>query len=67
MIVGGERVAFERVRSLFDDIGANVYHMGAKEAAVFCHEELGAGRLNGRHDLLFHYSVLGECLPLMRI
>ncbi len=28
VIVGGESVAFERVRSLFDDIGANVYHMG---------------------------------------
>ena len=28
VIVGGESVVFERVRSLFDDIGANVYHMG---------------------------------------
>ena len=28
VIVGGEPAVFERVRSLFDDIGANVYHMG---------------------------------------
>ena len=28
VIVGGESATFERVRSLFDDIGANVYHMG---------------------------------------
>ena len=28
MIVGGESATFERVRGLFDDIGANVYHMG---------------------------------------
>ena len=38
-----------------------------EEAAVFCHEELGIGRLNERHDLVFHQSVLGECLPLIRI
>ena len=28
VIVGGEAAVFERVRPLFDDIGANVYHMG---------------------------------------
>ena len=28
VIVGGEPAVFERVRSLFDDIGTNVYHMG---------------------------------------
>ena len=28
VIVGGEYAVFERVRSLFDDIGTNVYHMG---------------------------------------
>ena len=28
VIVGGESATFERVRSLFDDIGANAYHMG---------------------------------------
>lgn len=28
VIVGGEHAVFERVRGLFDDIGANVYHMG---------------------------------------
>ena len=38
-----------------------------EHAAVFCHEELGVGRLNERHDLVFHQSVLGECLPLIRI
>ena len=38
-----------------------------EEAAVFSHEELGIGRLNERHDLVFHQSVLGECLPLIRI
>ncbi len=38
-----------------------------EEAAVFCHEELGIGRLNERHDLMFHQSVLDECLPLIRI
>ena len=38
-----------------------------EEAAVFCHDELGIGRLNERHDLVFHQSVLGECLPLIRI
>ena len=28
VIVGGESAAYVRVRGLFDDIGANVYHMG---------------------------------------
>ena len=37
------------------------------EAAVFCHDELGIGKLNEDHDLTFHQSVLGECLPLVRI
>ena len=37
------------------------------EAAVFCHDELGIGKLNENHDLTFHQSVLGECLPLVRI
>lgn len=37
------------------------------EAAVFCHEELGIGKLTEGHDLTFHQSVLGECLPLVRI
>ncbi|MCY3793297.1 MAG: hypothetical protein OXG51_02850, partial [Gammaproteobacteria bacterium] len=37
------------------------------EAALFCHEELGIGLLNQRHDLTFHQSLLGECLPLIRI
>ena len=37
------------------------------EAAVFCHEELGIGKLNEGHDLTFHQSVLGGCLPLVRI
>ena len=36
-------------------------------AALFCHEELGIGRLNNHHDLTFHRSLLGECLPLIRI
>lgn len=38
-----------------------------EEAAVFCHEELGIGLLAERHDLTFHQSLLGECLPLIRI
>ena len=38
-----------------------------EEAVVFCHEELGIGRLNERHHLTLHQSVLGECLPLVRI
>ena len=38
-----------------------------EEAAVFCHDELGIGVLNDDHDLTFHQSVLGECLPLIRI
>ena len=38
-----------------------------EEAAVFCHEELGIGLLSERHDLTFHQSLLGECLPLIRI
>ena len=38
-----------------------------EEAAVFCHDELGIGKLAGRHHLTFHRSVLGECLPLVRI
>ena len=37
------------------------------EAALFCHDELGIGRLNELHDLTFHRSLLGECLPLIRI
>ena len=37
------------------------------ESVLFCHEELGIGRLNGSHDLTFHQSVLGDCLPLVRI
>ena len=37
------------------------------EAALFCHEELGIGRLTATQDLTFHHSVLGECLPLVRI
>ena len=38
-----------------------------EEAAAFCHDELGIGILNEDHDLTFHQSVLGECLPLIRI
>ena len=38
-----------------------------EEAAVFCHDELGIGQLHERHDLTFHQSVLGECLPLIRV
>ena len=34
---------------------------------LFCHHELGIGKLNGLHDLTFHCSILGECLPLVRI
>ncbi len=37
------------------------------EAALFCHQELGIGKLTDTHDLTFHHSVLGECLPLIRI
>lgn len=37
------------------------------EAAAFCHDELGIGKLSEGHDLTFHQSVLGECLPLVRI
>ena len=37
------------------------------EAAAFCHDELGIGKLTEGHDLTFHQSVLGECLPLVRI
>ena len=37
------------------------------ETAMFCHNELGIGRLRDSHDLTFHQSVLGECLPLIRI
>ena len=37
------------------------------DAALFCHEELGIGRLKDLHDLTFHQSLLGECLPLIRI
>ena len=36
-------------------------------AALFCHEELGIGKLHERHHLTLHQSVLGECLPLVRI
>lgn len=38
-----------------------------EESAVFCHEELGIGKLTDRHHLTFHQSILGECLPLIRI
>ena len=38
-----------------------------EEAAVFCHDELGIGKLTERHHLTFHQSVLGECLPLVRV
>ena len=38
-----------------------------EEAAVFCHDELGIGVLNERHDLTFHQSILGDCLPLVRV
>ena len=38
-----------------------------EEAAAFCHDELGIGVLNDDHDLTLHQSVLGECLPLIRI
>lgn len=34
---------------------------------LFCHRELGIGKLDGVHNLTFHCSVLGECLPLVRI
>ena len=37
------------------------------QAAFFCHQEIGIGRLNELHDLTFHQSLLGECLPLIRI
>ena len=37
------------------------------EAALFCHYELGIGQLAERHHLTFHQSVLGECLPLVRV
>ena len=36
-------------------------------AALFCHEELGIGKLHEQHHLTLHQSVLGECLPLVRI
>lgn len=38
-----------------------------QEAAVFCYDELGIGQLTGTHHLTLHQSVLGECLPLIRI
>ena len=38
-----------------------------EEAAVFCHEELGIGKLHVQRHLTLHQSVLGECLPLVRI
>ena len=38
-----------------------------RESALFCHEELDIGKLNGLHDLTFHQSVLGGCVPLVRI
>lgn len=37
------------------------------DAALFCHGELGIGRLSELHDLTLHHSLLGECLPLIRI
>ena len=38
-----------------------------EEAAFFCYDELGIGQLTGTHHLTLHQSVLGECLPLIRI
>ena len=38
-----------------------------EETALFCHEVLGIGKLHERHHLTLHQSVLGECLPLVRI
>ena len=38
-----------------------------QEAAVFCHEELGIGTLVERHHLVFHQSMLSQCLPLIRV
>ena len=38
-----------------------------EEATVFCHRELGIGKLSEGHDLMFHQSLLGECMPLVRI
>ena len=37
------------------------------KAALFCHDELGIGKLHDLHDLVFHQSILGQCLPLIRI
>lgn len=37
------------------------------EAALFCHDELGIGQLAESHHLTIHQSVLGECLPLVRV
>lgn len=34
---------------------------------IFCHTELGIGKPNDEHHLTFHRSVLGGCLPLIRI
>ena len=36
------------------------------EAAAYCHNELGIGKLND-HDFTFHQSVLSDCLPLIRV
>ena len=38
-----------------------------KEAAFFCHDELGIGKLIDARQLAFHQSLLGDCLPLIRI
>ena len=38
-----------------------------EEVALFCHEKLGIGKLHEQHHLTLHQSVLGECLPLVRI
>lgn len=38
-----------------------------EQTAIFCHDELGIGQLSGKHHLTFHQSVLGDCLPLIRI
>ena len=38
-----------------------------EKAAIFCHEDLGIGRLFERHHLMFHQSVLPRCPPLIRI
>ena len=34
---------------------------------MFRHDELGIGQQADRHHLTFRQSVLGECLPLVRV